>query len=149
MQMPSSNRDMVLAGWFDFLVPDFMTSNSGSAPSAPAPAAADTGPSFWSQIPQMLTAGLNAFSTTQIMSNPAVAASLIRPAGVGAPNPYNIPSGSVLLPGVSPAQTQYPPGTQLDQWGRPIAPSAMPSMLPIIMIGGGGLLLIALMMGKK
>jgi hypothetical protein len=141
---------MVLNGWFDFLVPDFMTSSSTpTLAPATAPAPADTGPSFWSQIPQMLTAGLNAFSTTQIMSNPAVASSLIRPAGVGPVNPYGIPSGSVLLPGVSPAQTQFPPGTQLDQWGRPIAPSALPSMLPLIMIGGGGLLLIALMMGKR
>ena len=143
---------MVLNGWFDFLVPDFMTSQSppiANAPTMTAPAvSADTGPSFWSQIPAMLTAGLNMFTTTQMLTHPQIAAALIRPAGVGGTNPYGIPSGLSLYPGVTPNQYQYPPGTKFDPYGRPLAPSQA-SMLPLIAIGGGGLLLIFLMMGKK
>jgi hypothetical protein len=150
MQMPASNRDMVLNGWFDFLVPDFMTSSSGAAPSAPVVSTpSDTGSSFWSNVPSFLTAGLNAFTATQLIQNPAIASAMLRPAGVGPVNPYGIPSGSVVQPGITPIQAQYPPGTTFDPYGRPIAPSALPAMMPLILIGGGGLLLIALMMGKR
>ncbi len=150
MHLPASNRDMVLNGWFDFLVPDFMTSSDGTTPSAPVAAApTDTGSSFWSNIPSLLTAGLNTFTATQLIQNPAIASAMLRPAGVGSPNPYGIPSGSVVQPGITPGQYQYPPGTSFNQYGQPVAPSALPAMMPLILIGGGGLLLIALMMGKR
>jgi len=161
MQLSSSyadiaqgRRDGTMGGWFDFMLPDFMTSDpvpiaSGpsTAPSMPQAAGAtpDTGPSFWSQIPTMLAAGLNAFSTTQLLANPTAAAALIRaqstPPGVSSPyGPNGIPSGLQLPPGVTPGNYAYPAGYYAK------APSFMsgPYAIPVI-IGAGGLLLFALM----
>jgi hypothetical protein len=161
MQMASSYSDCLksdghLSGLFDFTMPSFMPSWLGG-PSAtptqsvdpssggyiPAVAQVDTSPSFWSQLPGILTAGLNTFSTVEMMKNPQVAASILRPSGVtGQYNPYDIPTGSYAPPGVTPTGQAYPPG----YFAPPPPPT---SIMPMIMIGAGGLLLIALMSGNK
>lgn len=158
MQMPSSHADCLksdghLSGLFDFTMPSFMPSWLGgpaapvtqsvdpsSSGYVPAVAQVDTSPSFWSQLPGMLTAGLNTFSTVEMMKNPQVAAAILRPAGVTGNNPYGVPSGSYAPPGVTPTGQAYPPG---------YFQTPPTSMLPLIAIGAGGLLLIALMSGKR
>jgi len=159
MQMPASHRDIyqavedgTLGGWFDFLVPDFMSTGSGTPAVPPYPAATgatpDSGPGWFSglvnALPNVLTAGLNAYSTTQLMNNPMSAAAVIRagstPAGVTPANPYGIPSGLALPPGVTPGQYGYPSSYYTPQPGFFSSPMALP-----IVIGAGGLLLIMLM----
>lgn len=147
MQMPSSNRD-AMHGLFDITLPDFMNPGtwfSSSTPPATAaviPAPTDTAPSsFWSNLPGVLTAGLNTYAAVQMAQNPsgAIARMYSAPAGVTSQNPYGIPSGQQLPPGVTPSQYGYPPA-----YFQP----AKSSILPLILVGAGGLLLIA-MMGKR
>jgi hypothetical protein len=168
MQLASSHadiaqgvRDGTMGGWFDFLVPDFMTSNPTPAASGPSNAPAmfqsagatpDTGPGFFTTLaaglPSIINAGVQAFTTTELMSNPNAAASLIRaqstPPGVSSPyGPYGIPSGLQLPPGVTPGAYGYPASYYAQAQSFMSGPYAIP-----IMVGAGGLLLFILMQRK-
>jgi hypothetical protein len=120
-----------------------------SAPSSPAPVATvpDTSGSWLTSLIPALTAGLNTYSAVELANNPnaALARMFSTPAGVTAGiNPYGIPSGLQLPPGVTAAQyaAMYP--------GLYTAPPSIlsASMLPMLLIGGG-LLVVFMMTGRK
>lgn len=130
--------------WFTPSTPDSFPPSIEVTPQVTIPAATpDSG--FWASLgaglPAILTAGAQAYTATQLMQNPAVAAAVLRPSGTTSTyNPYGIPSGAALPPGVTPAQYAYP-----------IAPAKSMLSDPVILaslIGAGGLLLVALM-GKR
>jgi hypothetical protein len=100
----------------------------------PTGVTADAGPSFWSQLPGILTTGLQTYATVQAIQNP------------------NSPMARALLPaGVTPSKAAYPPGTTFDQYGRAMLPGTTPTNIfsnPVILaalIGAGGLLMVAMM----
>lgn len=118
-----------------------------SAPSSPAPVATvpDASGGWLTSLIPALTAGLNTYSAVELANNPnaALARMFSTPAGVTAGvNPYGIPSGLQLPPGVTAAQyaAMYP------SLYKPSLLSA--SMLPMLLIGGG-LLVVFMMTGRR
>lgn len=152
MQMASSwqdtiRRNGVFDGLFDDIsLPSFMDPGSwGSAPAAPVgtiPAPADTS-NFWTQtLPSLLTSGLTTYAQVEAMNNPAaaLARSYSAPPGVTSVNPYGIPSGMALPPGVTPAGYAYPMQT---------VQAGMLGGLSLPLLIGGGLLLGAYLLMKR
>jgi hypothetical protein len=127
----------------NFMQPDWSSASSPSAPSSPAPVATvpDTSGGWLTQLIPALTAGMNTYAAVEMANNPnaQIARMFSTPAGVTAAyNPYSIPSGVTLPPGVTPAQ-----------YAAMHPASPFPAMLLPILIGGGGLLLIFAMMKRR
>jgi hypothetical protein len=122
---------------------DMFPSNINITPSLMPSSPADTGPGFFSQLPQLLSTGIQTYGALQMIQNPAVQAAMMRPAGVTSSyNPYGLPSGTLLPSGVTPSQYAYPAPVSQPQsiFSNPVIVAAL--------IGAAGLLLVA-SMGKR
>lgn len=150
MYSPSSIRDRAGASGFG----DTGLGQDSSATST------DSGGGFFSDLmsalPQIATAGINAYSAITQSENLAKVGIMPTyynaqglpiysspPAGVTPGNPYSLPSGYAIPPGVTP--TYYaPPVTQ--QSGV----LGIPSNLTIpLLLGGAALVLVVIMAGRK